>query len=832
MEKLYTYEAEDKNKYQMLFHKYEKKIKISFTNQSSSDLEYTSEYQLDELNERFGKVIHFKEINVFYQCLIDNIRKKSLIIKPPYKNIITSIWKIFPIQKTNQTFTLMFSKLFNKNISLIFYSNYTKSEEVVKEIERQLEINQKSKIEDNFYSKITYDSYFIQNMYFLLNKYSNEEKKLKDFMKIIELNQTIIEFRTLLIFIDEDNLIDSLMKVINKYYKNQIFIVIFTNKVINNLKIEIEEKIDKLSETKKSYFDMNNIFIYENNEGHKKILMTILKIFSYFNQLGDWFYIHLFESGLNIEGLEEEVKKLFYTHYFNILLYGRTGTGKSTFINKIMGEKKSFTLKIQSAGTERNNFYIHKKYPIKIIDVCGFAEGNEGKEILERLNLIYKKNPDNIIIDKSMNDIFHFYEDKRNNIHLLLYFNVYNDKYDVLPGELPVVYDAKDKNIPIIFIINKCKDEIFDDEDEKKDLLDEIIEVRKNTDFENNKTFFINCINGNGFKELLTGIFEHYQNSLISKENLEKINENIMNKEDFQKLFENSFFLKNIEPQNILLHESLLTSIKDIKELIIKLSGYYSDNLGFFQSLNFYFFYKIYNNIKRNSEINFFPLLTDLVKKIYSNFGFEKNENECNDFIKAQIGNYFGFNSQGTAPLPNNFNLQEFKTDYNNLVKLFWNSKSNYMLDIENMNLNTENKIEEKVFELTNNNSEIDSERILLLIKRDFGLDNTKRDATSNEKIIQKLFYISYTCNQLISFLCGEINQYGFKYKSIYNFYYTVSKSYNDAINGFIEIQKNLEDNKKKLKEYIQSKKNKKNQENDEENNAAPNINYDYDKDK
>ena len=233
----------------------------------------------------------------------------------------------------------MFSKLFNKNISLIFYSNYTILEEVVKEIERQLEINQKSKIEDNFYSKITYDSYFIQNMYFLLNKYSNEEKKLKDFMKIIELNQKIIEFRTLLIFIDEDNLIDSLMKVINKCYKNQIFIVIFTNKVINNLKLEIEEKIDKLSETKKSYFDMNNIFIYENNEGHKKILMTILKIFSYFNQLGDWFYIHLFESGLNIEGLEEEVKKLFYTHYFNILLCGRTGTGKSTFINKIMGEK-------------------------------------------------------------------------------------------------------------------------------------------------------------------------------------------------------------------------------------------------------------------------------------------------------------------------------------------------------------------------------------------------------------------------------------------------------------------------------------------------------------
>ena len=263
-------------------------------------------------------------------------------------------------------------------------------------------------------------------MYFLVNKYDNEDKKLKDYLKKLELNQKIVEFRTLLIFFDEDNLEDLLIKVINKYYKNQIFIVIFTNKDLNILRLNIEEKIDKLSETKKSYFDINNIFIYENKEeGHKKVIMTILKIFAYFNQLGDWFFMNLFENGSTIEGFEEEVGHLFYTHYFNILLCGRTGTGKSTFINKIMGEKKSFTLKTKSAGTERNNFYIHKHYPIKIIDVCGFAEGKEGKEMIERLNLIYNKNSNNIIIDDYINDIFHFYDDKRNNIHLLLYFNVY-----------------------------------------------------------------------------------------------------------------------------------------------------------------------------------------------------------------------------------------------------------------------------------------------------------------------------------------------------------------------------------------------------------------------
>ncbi len=82
-------------------------------------------------------------------------------------------------------------------------------------------------------------------MYFLVNKYDNEDKKLEDYLKIIELNQKIVEFRILLIFFDEDNLEDLLIKVINKYYKNQIFIVIFTNKDLNILRLNIEEKLDK-----------------------------------------------------------------------------------------------------------------------------------------------------------------------------------------------------------------------------------------------------------------------------------------------------------------------------------------------------------------------------------------------------------------------------------------------------------------------------------------------------------------------------------------------------------------------------------------------------------
>ena len=236
-------------------------------------------------------------------------------------------------------------------------------------------------------------------------------------------------------------------------------------------------------------------------------IFPLLKVYCYFNQLGDGFYKQLMLKNQNILGLEEETKHLFLTHYFNILVYGRTGVGKSAFINQIMGEKKSFTLKTKSIGTERNNFYIHRNYPIKIIDVCGFAEGNEAKENLEKLNMIYKKDLTNILIDEPMNDIFNFYGDKRNNIHLLIYFNIHGDSYDIFPGELPIMYDIKEKKIPIIFVVNKCPDKIFEDEDSIDFLKDDVLNARKGTDFENYETYFINCINGKGFDKLLKGIF-------------------------------------------------------------------------------------------------------------------------------------------------------------------------------------------------------------------------------------------------------------------------------------------------------------------------------------
>ena len=829
MSSAFNYDDENNKKYKIIFQCPDDNIELTIVRLDNGDI-YRSNYDLDNLNQKFFGVIKFKSSKDFINCCNDNINKKTLKLKSPYKSVIKSIWNIFPNDdKKKNTFTLVSSKSADKNISLFCYSEYYMTKNLVEEIQKQLsvEIN-KTELNDpkSNYNIIRFkENKILDKIYYLKENYKDEKEKEKYFTNILESNKDDeFGFRKLLILFDEENILDFLLNIVKKFYQNQIFVLFFTEKNIDDFRIEINKKLSKLKETHLCYFDSNNVFIYDNSlEGYKNSIISLIKVYSYFNQLGDGYYKYLYEKKMKIEGLDYEVSHLYLTHYFNILLYGRTGTGKSTFINRVMGEKKSFTLKTKSIGTERNNYYIHRKYPIKMLDVCGFAEGNEARENLEKINLIYKKESTNIIIDEPTNDVFSFYGDKRNNIHLLIYFNVYDDRYDIFPGELPFMYDAVEKKIPIIFVVNKCPDDIFEDEEELELLKNEVREGRKG-DFENYDTYYINCINGNGFPQLLQGIFNQFNKYIIKEQDLNSIRNLTMPTQKFNDLFEHSFFFGDISPKDNFLNESLIQSVLDIKKLIVELAGYYSNELGFIDSLSFLFTKRLYNQFWRAADKNLFPLLTNLVKKIYSNFGYEKSYEECNKFIKVKLSEYFNLNNDGengvnmpkalppkkdddiTAtveddnPAPYHFNIAQFKKDYSALVRLYWYSKNNFRLDdkLETSKLKANSNIENKIFNFEGDN-DITAERLLTLIKRDFGLDNSKRDATDKEKIFQKLFYISYICNELISSLCGNINQKGFKYTSIYNFYYTVSLTYNKAIKGFLSINEDMK-NKMKLK--------------------------------
>lgn len=124
-------------------------------------------------------------------------------------------------------------------------------------------------------------------------------------------------------------------------------------------------------------------------------------------------------------------------------------------------------------------------------------------------------------------------------------------------------------------------------------LKNEVKMAREDTDFKNNKTFYINCISKNGFEEFLTWLYDEYKSNILSEENLEKIKSSSIKQEDFNAIYKDSFFFGNIKPEDIFLNESLLRSVKDIKNLVIELAAFYSHELGFWKSIGFYLFSKI-----------------------------------------------------------------------------------------------------------------------------------------------------------------------------------------------------------------------------------------------
>ena len=649
-----------------------KNILICLTKANQKEI-YSSVYNLDFINDKLKKIKDFKKFQTvasFSNCLKENIDSNTLNINSPYDNkIIATTWKVFPKNNNlKQTFTFILQRKINQNLSLFFFSNYKRAEKLINVIEEQGYFKNKREKSINDFNEIIYEKgSILENIiYFKDIDNTNEPENILINKMSDDLKLKRKEFRQVLIlFYDKrDDLIKTLTKIIEQKYEQHIFIIIVNEKQTeknNNeflstsqeLEFDLKYEIEQLTDMQKEYFDFNNIIILYAYE-YSKLYIYLIKIYSYFNQLGDGYFKEFIEKSniSKVKEFENEFDYLFKYHYFNIMFCGETGTGKSTVINKILGEKRAFTKSTDVSATVRENYYIHKKYPIKLIDTCGFSEGNESIDLNKNIEKIYSREIDNILIDINNNDFSHF-ADKRNEIHLILYFVIRDSKTEPKKGTglTDVLETANDKNITIIKVINKCGEKVFLKEKERRHLINNLNKNKDNYPF-----VLLDCLSNNGLYDLLIKIYEEFKKNITSELDLERINLHLIKKEELRKIISKSLLSRKTSNRNNnsinininndfdleekLLDSALNISAQDIKTLIVQYFGHYNDTLKFWSN----FVFKIQNwrvyKIFFENQNNYFPSLTKLVEKIYKNFEME-NKGFLNQNIKDKIFQYF-----------------------------------------------------------------------------------------------------------------------------------------------------------------------------------------------
>ena len=170
---------------------------------------------------------------------------------------------------------------------------------------------------------------------------------------------------------NNNNIINDYNNIINNDNNN-----IINNNIINNIN--------------------DDIIIIPNNDNinNKNIALInnyLLKFACCYNEIGDYFSI-------------DESNELSY-NFFNILCIGRTGAGKSTFINTFFNDRKTIIGEGNISKTHRINFYSDQINHIRIYDTIGFEDDDSANKIID---LLQKLNVELV--------------NCKNKIHLILYF--------------------------------------------------------------------------------------------------------------------------------------------------------------------------------------------------------------------------------------------------------------------------------------------------------------------------------------------------------------------------------------------------------------------------
>jgi len=238
---------------------------------------------------------------------------------------------------------------------------------------------------------------------------------------------------------------------------------------INNFLLNLNNNQKEITDSAK--LDSRNIYF----ETEEKIINTIKKIYNYYNSD--------YTISLNDDDEKKEREKYNITKTINILVMGKRGSGKSTFINRVLGEKKAYAQ--VNAKTSKTREYFHKYYPIKFIDSAGFqVDGLERKDLNEIQD-----------INKYLEEHNLTYNNIKKKVHFIFYVFRANDKFD--DSVIQLLKKLLDFKIEIFFIITYSKqgeEKIYKNNFKTQIKKDKIFPKEKISDIINN-TFCVDLFN-------------------------------------------------------------------------------------------------------------------------------------------------------------------------------------------------------------------------------------------------------------------------------------------------------------------------------------------------
>ena len=219
-----------------------------------------------------------------------------------------------------------------------------------------------------------------------------------------------------------------------------------TENQIRNLIIDSEEDDYYISPLKVFAFkyDRNNI------DNNFPLYKRLYRICSYYNQLGDQFIIWMKDKE---EPFPYDLISSDYPIYINIFCLGKTGAGKSTFLNKFFNEKRSKEGGTGKSCTSKIIRYGLDGIPIRIYDIPGFEDD-------KTIELVYNKLKET---KEEMNN-------DRDRIHIILYFIDYSGETLFYEMENKIIDIIKKNNskIKIIFVLTHCKTDPYNSNKDKK----------------------------------------------------------------------------------------------------------------------------------------------------------------------------------------------------------------------------------------------------------------------------------------------------------------------------------------------------------------------------